>query len=269
MSGLLGRLGLTDEAKEKRATKQRDKMEKKTEAKVDDIKKQLDEDSGGKKVWEDVGSDKWKKAVDDIVALKVDDEFTKSYDKKSANVAKKLAADPIVLNAYDNWATWTKDPPNTAEIEKFMKQVVKLQSDEIGIDPPTPTETFTKTDRPDLCGQYSKKDNKISLNTANAGFKDFRELLDTLTHENTHAYQAKLINGLENNTLKAGDPEYNAAMIFQVNTNKGYVTSSESAQYPKKDAYNKQPKEVQAWRAGRRTGQEAFKAIEKAKSKKK
>lgn len=268
MSGLLGLLGLTDEDKKKRAAKQRDKFEKKTKAKVDDIKDQLDKDgANGKKVWEDVGSKEWKKAVDDILSLKVDDEFTKEYDRKSSVVAKKLASDPIVSKAYDKWDEWTKDPPNTAEIEKLMKQVVKLQCEELGIDPPTPTETFTNTDRPGLCGQYSKSDNKISLNTANVGFKDFRELLDTLTHENTHAYQAKLIKGLDDGSIKAGDPEYAAAMIFALNTNKGYVTSSESAHHPK-DAYNKQPKEVQAWRAGRLTGQEAFKAIKKAKGKK-
>jgi len=245
-------------------------VENETKGKVDSINSQLDKEITFKqkkqKVWQAVGSDEWKGAVDDILALKPDEEFTRDYDKKNAEVADKLANDPVVQNAFDKWDDWNKDPPNVAEIEKLMKQVVKVQSEALGIDPPTPTETFEDKDRPSLCGQYSRKDNKISLNTANKGFKDFRELLDTLTHENTHAYQAKLIKGLEDKTLKPGDPEYSAGMIFAVNTNKGYVTSDESKSHPK-DAYNDQPKEVHAWRAGRLAGQEAFAKIKAAKTK--
>jgi hypothetical protein len=236
---------------------------------VDGIGVELDAPgTGNKKVWQDVGSPAWKHAVDGIVGLKVDEEFNDSYDAKSSEVAAKLAKDPIVLNAYDKWSEWSNNPTedNIEEMTKLMNQVVKLQSEVLGIDPPVPASTFTDTGQPGLCGQFSKAKNTIELNTANAGFKDFRELLDTLTHENTHAYQAKLIKQLDDGTLKLGDPEYNAAMIFKLNTNKGYITSSESATYPEKKAYDNQPKEVHAWRAGRVAGQTAFDAIKQAKT---
>ena len=219
-----------------------------------------------KKAWADVGSPEWEKAVGKILELKLDDDFTDRYDETCAQVADDLANDPVIQEAHKEWKTWTKDEQslkdNKDKLEGMMKQVIALQSKRLGIDPPTPVETYIDTKKPGSYGGFDGSKKKISLNLGTATIDDFREMLDTLTHENTHAYQRKLLEAKQAGTLKPGEPDYNAAVMFELNTNKGYVTSSESDQYPGKGAYEQQIKEVHAWRAGAKAGKAAYDLLE-------
>ena len=244
-------------------------IEAATRAKVDDAKAKLGASgTGGKKVWADVGSDAWKAAVDQILTVQLDEDFVARYDTICGQVADDLAKDPIVQEGFKKWSTWTKNATSLAanadKIEEVMKKVLELQSKQLGLDPPTPVGTYSNPSKPGDCGGFTAGEG-IKLNSSSGDFGDFKELLDTLTHENAHAYQEKLINDLRAGTINPGDPDYNAAMALELNDNTGYVSPSESKEFRKKDPsknpYMDQVCEVQAWRAGRMAGQEAFKKL--------
>jgi hypothetical protein len=243
-----------------------------TKLKCAAINTKLDKvESNKKKVWQNTGGDRWKSAVDDILAVQLDQDFTDRYDAINKKVGESIAADPIVQKGFAKWAEWTKDPKalkkNKAAMEEVMNKVLEIQSKLLGLDPATPASTYSKPHKPGDCGGFDTKSKSISINSGASSFPDFKELLDTLTHENTHAYQTKLINGYRDGTLPESDPNYNAAVILSMNDGKGYVTPDESDLYPGKDAYNKQVCEVHAWRAGAMAGQAAYKAMKKAAKK--
>lgn len=241
-------------------------LEQDTKLKVQGIKGKLSATTtNGKKAWADIGSPEWKGAVDDILKVQLDEDFTARYDKVCDTVADNLAKDEDVKEAFKDWKKWTKDPQaliaNKAKIEKAMKQVLKIQSEALGL-PPTAVETYSNPSEPGDCGGWSGSDNRININLNSADFGDFKELLDTLTHENTHAYQEKLIKDFRAGNIPEGDPNYNAAMVLEMNDSAGYVSPSESKEFRKldnsKNPYMDQVCEKHAWRAGRMAGQAAF-----------
>jgi hypothetical protein len=241
-------------------------LEQDTTLKVQGIKGKLGATtSGGKEAWEDIGSPEWKDAVDDILKVQLDEDFTAGYDKICDKVADDLAKDEDVKEAFKDWKKWTKDPQaliaNKAKIEKAMKKVLKIQSDALGL-PPTKVQTYSNPSNPGDCGGWSGKDDRININLNSADFDDFKELLDTLTHENTHAYQEKLIKDFRDGNIPPGDPNYNAAMVLEMNDSDGYVSPGESKEFRKldntKNPYMDQVCEKHAWRAGRMAGQAAF-----------
>ena len=83
-------------------------------------------------------------------------------------------------------------------------------------------------------------------NDSGANFnEDFDDSLDTIIHENTHNYQHKLVARLEAGEIRPTDPEYNQAVLFQLNF-AGYLESTDEGH----EAYAKQPVEMHAWLAG-------------------
>jgi hypothetical protein len=77
---------------------------------------------------------------------------------------------------------------------------------------------------------------------------DLGTILDTVIHENTHAYQNKLIKDIDNGTLKEGDPDYNQALLFHEN-DKGYVNNSNTSAL-ERQAYKNEPLEIHAMTMG-------------------
>jgi hypothetical protein len=77
---------------------------------------------------------------------------------------------------------------------------------------------------------------------------NFGEILDTVIHENTHAYQNKLIKDLNDGTLKEGDPEYEQALLFRENE-QGYVDNDNNNPL-QAQAYQHEPLEIHAMTMG-------------------
>ncbi len=185
-------------------------IEKDVKAKVDGIMNDLDADNGGHPVWHEphlpgTPGQEWKDSVTKILAVQLDEDFKARYDKKCEAVAKLLVEDPLVKEANTKWADWAKDPvTNKDKMLAVMNQVVKLQSQVIGVDPVVPVKLMDPPGGPTLCGQFNAGTRDIDLNPALSNFDDFRELLDTLTHENTHALQDKLVKQYE---LYPEDPD--------------------------------------------------------------
>ena len=85
----------------------------------------------------------------------------------------------------------------------------------------------------------------ISLNSVpECGFTDLRVILDTVVHENSHAYQMMLMDKLDKGQLDPSDPAYDQARLFKEN-NLAYVGNS-SGNKNQNAAYEGQPLEIHA-----------------------
>ena len=241
----------------------------------------LDEDGDPEKAWKAPGSPEWVAMVDATLDIQLDPDFQADYDEVCDQVAGLLAADPLIQEIARDWQAIVGDFHSTdlqdkAAAEKRVKafgdRVLKLQSQTLGIDPPTAFEFKPDPDDPESMGGYNGGTGRIDLNSAAPGNWSLREFLDTLTHENTHAYQEKLIRLLGGTALlpgevqlQSGDSEYCAALALKLNDNAGYVSFDESEEYPDDthEPYMEQVCEVQAWRAGERAGKGAWKKLQK------
>ncbi len=261
---------------------QRAVTEQQTKAHCDDIRNDLNKQIKFRRkgdilkkntdVRDAVGSKAWKAAVKKIVETKLDDEFMAQFNASADKVIDALSKNPKIKEAYAQWDSWMSDfDANEGKIQEMMQEVLKVQSEALGW--PTPT-----------AQPYRAKDNNLGsfegdpyppgtlkVNFRYSASRDFKELMDTLAHENTHAYQEKLIRGFRAGTIKPGDLEYSAAMVLEMNDTKGtrgYISSAKSAKYNKKDedfAYEKQPCEAHAWGAGRKIGRTVFGNLETSK----
>lgn len=257
--------------------------EQQTKARCDDIKNDLDKKIKFRRkgdilkkdtdVRDAVGSNEWKAAVKKIVETKLDDEFMDQFNKSADEVIDALSKNPKIKEAHEKWGTWMSDfNANQGKIKAAMQEVLKVQSNALGW--PTPTaEAYSKKDG-DL-GSFNGRNNyppgTLKVNFYYDDSKDFRELMDTLAHENTHAYQEQLIRGFRAGTIKPGALEYSAAMVLEMNDTqgtRGYIQGDDSKKYDKTDtrlAYKKQPCEAHAWAAGGKIGRTVFDNLEKSK----
>jgi hypothetical protein len=223
------------------------------------------------KVRDAVGSQEWKAAVKKIVETKLDDEFMDQFNTSAAKVIDELSKNPKVKEAHKKWATWMLDfDANKDKIQGMMQEVLKVQSEALGW--PTPTAQAYSADDGDL-GSFNGDPyppGTLQVNFLYEGSKDFRELMDTVAHENTHAYQEKLIRGFRDGSIKEGDLEYSAAMMLEMNDTKGtkgYISGAKSKKYDKNNkglAYKNQPCEAHAWGAGSKIGRTVFDNLEKS-----
>ena len=178
--------------------------------------------------------------------MELEESFKKTDDELRQNVLQQLKNDELVRNASRNW-----NGMNAEAKVKALKQALAIQCQQIGIDPPPPVKLYSDPtvkvdeDKKLTCaGYYSPQERSIYLNDDSATFKgDFDDALDTIIHENTHNYQRKLVDDLVAGRLLPGDPNYQQAVLFQLNTLKpGYVNNG--------PGYKEQPLERHAWLAG-------------------
>lgn len=261
---------------------QRAVTEQQTKTRCDGIKNDLDKQIKFRRkgdilkkntdVRDAVGSKEWKAAVKKIAETKLDDEFMDQFNKSADKVIDELSKNPKIKEAYKKWGTWMSDfDTNKDKIRETMQEVLKVQSEALSW--PTPTAQAYSADDGDL-GSFNGNPyppGTLKVNFRYDDSKDFKELMDTLAHENTHAYQEKLIRGFRNGSVKPGDLEYSAAMVLEMNDTKGtrgYISSAKSGKYDKNNkslAYKQQPCEAHAWAAGRKIGRTVFDNLEKSK----
>jgi hypothetical protein len=124
----------------------------------------------------------------------------------------KIKSDPAFKNARENW-----DKLSEKQRVDIMQKAVDYQADAYGI-PKTTIETYSEDDPTDY-GYYRHSDGKLHINAHDSALKNggFDEAIDTAVHENGHRYQHMLVDKLNNDEIKEGDPLYNQAMTFKMN----------------------------------------------------
>jgi hypothetical protein len=144
----------------------------------------------------------------------IDPDFEKIDKANRDNMIQKLKNDPEIVAAKANWATMSAD-----ERFKIMQKVADHQADAYGISKTT-LERFDEPPKDGYIteGYYQHSDGKLHINTnPSSSFGNFDDALDTVTHENGHRYQHKLIDDLDNGKIKPGDPLYDQAETFKLN----------------------------------------------------
>jgi hypothetical protein len=192
-------------------------------------------------------TDDEKTACKKLLSKKVlDPEFEKLDNENRKKMIDKMKNDPDFKNAREHWNTLTE-----AQRIAILKKAVDYQAEAYGM-PQTPIETYSKNDPTDF-GFYRRSDDKLHINVNDAALKNggFDEAIDTAVHENSHHYQATLIAKLDATPpeLKPGDPLYNEAMTFKLNSADGgfYVQPPDGAPTPDTGKeYFTQPKENHA-----------------------
>jgi hypothetical protein len=192
-------------------------------------------------------TDDEKTACKKLLSKKVlDPEFEKIDNENRQKMIDKMKNDPDFKNARDHWNTLTE-----AQRIAILKKAVDYQAEAYGM-PKTPIETYNNNDATDY-GFYRRSDDKLHINVNDAALKNggFDEAIDTAVHENSHHYQATLIAKLDATPpeLKPGDPLYNEAMTFKLNSADGgfYVQPPNGAPTPSTGKeYFTQPKENHA-----------------------
>jgi hypothetical protein len=197
------------------------------DGKVADIKKLADSPSSLDKraqVWADpflknqdkskVGdgdvTKEWKDLVSKILDVKVDDDFLARYDVKCDKASAALAGNKTIQDAYLNWSKWIRDG-NQKEIEAAINEVLSVHSATLSEGHATPhkqpTVVFTKETKPgpEVFGSFNVTNSVMEIGEV---ARDFGLLIETLTHENTHAYQDKLVKEKMSGAIVPGDDDF-------------------------------------------------------------
>lgn len=207
--------------------------------------------------------------------LDLDPKFERR-DRDRRNRVVAAMADPSsgLADARSRWDTLPnprvgedgKLDPASLDKLKALQKALEIQCKGLGIDPPPQIKLFSDpatkvTDQSKLGsgGFLNPADGHIYLNDLAASFRDdFDMALDIVIHENTHKYQEKLKKDVQTGKLKPGDPEYDQALLFLLNSPPdGYLENG--------DGYAEQPVERHAWRAGMEARQ-AFATDERDKA---
>jgi hypothetical protein len=191
-------------------------------------------------------------SVDAILSAQPDEAFNEREAAKRKDTAKALAADPLVQKAHKEWPDWAADPEkHKDDIEKFVRQVIGKQSELNGLKGKEPTIKFEKSElSASTNGSYDVGSQTLSISRVHP---DFKEMLNTLTHENTHAFQDSLVQQLQAGAITPKHPDYMAATAMQMNREHGYISPELSKQYDPENherAYKEQCSEKHAFAAG-------------------
>lgn len=200
------------------------------------------------------GSRERKALANLLKSMKLDKKFLDDYAKKSEAVADDLAGDDDLKEAKKNWKEWSKDAKsrekNFPKIKALMEKIVKIQCEKLGMPVPE-VEIYEEPTKPGSCGYFSPNDGKIHINKYADATWDLKELIDTMTHENTHNYQDRMIKQLHDGQIKEGDDAYMPAVMFALNGGPGgYISPDEAKQIGDRGAYDGQPMEAHAWKTG-------------------
>ncbi len=159
-----------------------------------------------------------KKAIKKLYSVNyLDPAFEAKDEQARKQLVDKISKDPELKKAKKDWATMA-----VADRVKIMQKVADMQAEVYKI-PKTTIKTFAEAPDADgsvTNGYYNHEDGRLHINTnAAASFKDFNRGLATLTHENAHRFQSKLIDDLNAGKIKPGDPYYDQAVTFKLNNN--------------------------------------------------
>lgn len=201
-----------------------------------------------------------KKALSKIFrSIKMEKEFQEHDKAARKDILESLVKETELTKARDNW---NKTTVLGADKKKAIKKAQDLQCARLGFTP-DPIQYASLDDN--QYGVCSGKTVKISTEPKCAN--DFNEMMDTIIHETTHAYQDFLVDELNDGKLKTDDPRYAQAWLFKLNKGQAYLDapptiSDADRKIPaRKKAYDEayagykdQPMELHAWKAGNEAG---------------
>lgn len=208
--------------------------------------------------------------------MELDPKFEKEDKKRRKKLIDKLQKDQTYRDAEKDWKNWLSNN-DIAKMEAFLNYLIKeeckvLGHDQAGLtrdyssegggvesfpDVPVKVKLFTPTPaKPGLYGQCEPGfPTFIKLNTTCRCYGDFKEVVDTIIHENSHAFQEMLIK-----QLKAEEPFQDGAAKNALLNNPDKAWLKTQAQlFAENDqtyvngggpAYRHEPLEEHAWTTG-------------------
>jgi hypothetical protein len=202
--------------------------------------------------------------------MKLDPAFLDDDRERRNNILTSISNDPSTKTARQNWTTGGSLNDDKGKQEQ-LKKIQKLQCKELGFEP---GEMQFGVDLKNSSGQCSG--NLVKFSKRSDHNTDFDDTLNTLIHETTHAYQNELAKKF-NNDLSLNDPEfakdprYAQTLLFKMNGPKGMYVQPPPLKDPAKKlsdedwqkttdyklhrrAYDNEPMEAHAWKAGNEAG---------------
>jgi hypothetical protein len=170
--------------------------------------------------------------------MKLESGFKARESARADKVADEVKDDADVKASANDWAGSSKDQKVRA-----MQRILTAQCKQLGL-PAPPLLAYDKAPKNGNVedGFYNPKDGKLHFNTNPGANKTFNDAMDTVVHEMSHAYQHDLVKRLKDGTLKAGDPDYAQAQMFEANdSDDDYIQPDEDMA-----AYVAQPEENHA-----------------------
>ncbi|MCB9765085.1 MAG: hypothetical protein H6739_35250 [Alphaproteobacteria bacterium] len=213
--------------------------------------------------------------------MKLTPAFEEHDQKKRRETIAALREDKLFAEAREHWATWVKDN-NTAKIEAFFNQAIRIQCRILGHDqkgltrtrdgtthhfPDVPVKVRLDTPDPPKPHEYGHCEagfpTWISINTTNRQFGDFKEQVDTIVHENAHAFQHMLTRKLRpedpfddsHRDALLHDPALGMQARLFLENEKSYVkndtlNADDAERAMSRRAYRHEPLEEHAWSTG-------------------
>ncbi len=197
--------------------------------------------------------------------MKMDEEFVEEDKKKRREVVKALHDDDDFKEAESNWEEWINDG-DEVKILALLNKIVEKQCKLMGHDKnkKNPGEFPVKVklkdwnitnglDEGDYGLTLSGFPTEIWINKLHTGYKNFKEIVDTIIHENSHTWQEWVIcmlkgeapyDAQDTREIKDDPKLHTQAKLFLEN-DKTYISSDVS-----QDAYRHEPLEEQAWTFG-------------------
>ncbi len=193
------------------------------------------------------------------VSIRLDKDFLTHDRQKREEVVQALVSNRDLVNAKN---TWGDSEGLTEEKKRVLKKAQELQCEKLGF---TPDRMVFDNITDGSAGHCAGK--VVTISTDPDSIKDFREVIDTLVHETTHAYQYYLVEELDAGRLPVDDPRYAQAWLFKLNSAPAYCkppaklegvdanneVKKRKYQFDYK-AYQRQPTEEHAWKAGGEIG---------------
>lgn len=218
-----------------------------------------------------------------LAELSITPEFEAKDKQMKRDTIEEIREDPEFLVAQKNWKTWAADfATHQSKIEAYLNRVLAIQCrifghsqkglkrsrggvEETFADVPVKV-TFV-TPSPAKPGDYGAClpgfPTWIELNTTCRQFDDFKEIVDTIVHENAHAFQEMLIKKLKaeapftatdrDGVLNDNDLKVQAQLFLENDEsyiNRGDLGTRASMRDLADRAYRHEPLEEHAWGVG-------------------
>ncbi|MCB9765763.1 MAG: hypothetical protein H6739_38670 [Alphaproteobacteria bacterium] len=219
-----------------------------------------------------------------LAEMELTPEFKEFDQQQRHNLAQTIGQDPEFLEAQRKWSDWVKNK-DYRTIGKFLQHLVTKQCEVMGHTHQDLQRTVIDDNLEDKVETFKKgpvkiklhRDNEskdttgscepgyptqIKVNIASVGLESFIDIVDTVLHENTHAWQQMITAKLRMDppfTNKDRDEVLNdpklarQARLFLENEKAYYHGSSlrgEQTRVLNNRAYRNQPVEEHAWTVG-------------------
>jgi hypothetical protein len=197
-----------------------------------------------------------------LQSMQMDEKFEAKSNKQCNDVSEALTKDPTLKDAKSSWGVWSRDDATRAvnfnKLLKVAETILKTQSDILRKDLPelqTPKIKVVEANER-YFGNFDNKTKTININRNSKEIWDLKELINTVTHENTHNYQHTMIEHAKK--FKDGDDDYDQLLMFQVNDDSGYVDSAEAEEAGNYKSYKRQPMERHAFQVGGKIAKDTY-----------